>query len=146
MKQILEQYASGAIAILIALTLLWVIDYAEVLGAIVQDSIGEKAIVENEVFEGYLKESILDMQVKNVYVTALEETLMSDCVEVKNRQGQIMPVVFKKVWNTDGEELHIEGGTSFCIPSAGVYWFEISSTDGNQMEHSWIVKLLVNER
>lgn len=158
MKQLLEQYASAVIAAMLALVLFLVIGrnvygegqgISQVLGKVLQYSIGEKAIIDNNVLEELINKGILDIEVQNIYVPINEESLLSDYFCVKDINGNETNVYLKHAWNEAGEE--VEVGVSadkrcICISQAGVYWMQIFALDGNAKEHSWIVKLLVNER
>lgn len=158
MKQLLEQYASAVIAGMLALMLIPMIGrnvygdgqgISQVLGAVLQYSIGEKNIIENNVLETYISESILDIEVQNVYLTIHQETLLSDCFLIKDKDGKVRNVYLKQAWNEAGEEVEAGVSTdrqSICISDSGVYWMQIFALDGNEKEHRWIVKLLVNER
>lgn len=158
MKQLLEQYASAVIATMLALVLFLVIGrnvygegqgISQVLGKVLQYSIGEKAITDNNVLEELINKGILDIEVQNIYVPINEESLLSDYFCVKDINGNETNVYLKQAWNEAWEE--VEVGVSadkrcICISQAGVYWMQIFALDGNAKEHSWIVKLLVNER
>lgn len=158
MKQLLEQYASAVIAAMLALVLFLVIGrnvygegqgISQVLGKVLQYSIGEKAITDNNVLEELINKGILDIEVQNIYVPINEESLLSDYFCVKDINGNETNVYLKQAWNEAWEE--VEVGVSadkrcICISQAGVYWMQIFALDGNAKEHSWIVKLLVNER
>ena len=158
MKQLLEQYASAVIAGALALLLFLVIGrniygenqgISQVLGYILQDSVGEKSIIENDVLEEYLNNGILDIEVQNVYLEENKKILLSDCFCVKDRSGNVQDIYLKQAWNEAWEEVEVGVSAdqkSICVPHAGVYWMQILALDGNGKEHSWIAKLLVNER
>ena len=158
MKQLLEQYASAVIAAMLALVLFLVIGrnvygegqgISQVLGEVLQYSIGEKSIIENNVLEEFINKGILDIEVQNVYVPANEETLLSDCFCVSDTKGNVQNVYLKQAWNEAWEEVDVGVSADrrcICISHTGVYWLQIFVLDGNAKEHSWIVKLLVNER
>ena len=158
MKQLLEQYASAVIAAMLALVLFLVIGrnvygegqgISQVLGKVLQYSIGEKAITDNNVLEELINKGILDIEVQNIYIPINEESLLSDYFSVKDINGNETNVYLKQAWNEAWEEVEVGVSTDkrcICISQAGVYWMQIFALDGNAKEHSWIVKLLVNER
>ena len=79
MKQVFEQYASAVITGMVSVILLIVIGkniyghgigISQVLGMILQDSIGEKSMVENMAMELYLQGTTFELKEKNVYIAA----------------------------------------------------------------------------
>lgn len=158
MKQILEQYASAVIAGMLGLVLFIIINQggygngfgiSKVLGVILQDSISGKSIVEKDQIQNHFKENFVDMEVKNVYVTVNQEITGSDCFTAKNREGNILPVYWKNVWDMNWEPVNAKilvDKDHICFPKAGVYWVQFFVLDKNEKEHSWVGKLLVNER
>ena len=158
MKQVFEQYASAVIAGMLALILLVMIGkniygqdvgISQVLGLVLEHSVGEKAIVENYAMEMYLEGTVFGINSKNVYMTVDEEIAVSDCFEVRNSYGQRVPVYLGEVWNHNWEVVEVKktsDGSNVCISKAGVYWLQIFTVDKNKKQHSWMVKVLVNER
>lgn len=158
MKQILEQYAAGIIASMLAMILLGVINHgnygygvgiSQILELVVQDSVSAEPIAENGVLEDYLSDTAMDLEVKSVYVIANQQTSGEECFTVKNARGETFCVLWKKAWNLQWEEVDVgilADGSSICFSDAGCYWVQIYTLDKNAKEHSWIVKLLVNER
>ena len=158
MKQVIEQYASGVIATVIALVIFLIIGQGiykqnmgieQVLGLVLKDSIGEKSIVENGVFEDYVKETTMDIERKTEYLIANKETLAENCFCIKNGNGEIQSSYWKRAWNLDGKDVDVkisQDRSKICFSKIGVYWVEIFAVDRYENEHSWIVKVLVNER
>lgn len=158
MKQIVEQYAAAIIACTLAIALWTVLNhgifengwsFSKVLDVIIQDSIGEKAIAENDILEEYFGGTALEIQVKNVYLAANQEVSLQDYVTVKNRQNELVPVFLKRGWNSKWESIELgipNDASRLSISETGVYWVQIYAKDENQKDHDWIIKLLVNER
>lgn len=158
MKQLLEQYVAAVIAGILALLLLFMIrqniygqgiGISQVLGLIVQDSIHAQSIVENQDLENYMKDAVLEMEVKQCYVTVNQEIAGSDCFLVKNQENVYQPVYWQAAWNCawEPEEVSIASdGRKILFSQPGVYWVQIFSIDNNEKVHSWVAKLLVNER
>ena len=158
MKQVFEQYASAVITGMVSVILLIVIGkniyghgigISQVLGMILQDSIGEKSMVENMAMELYLQGTTFELKEKNVYIAADQEVLISDYFEARDSNGKIVPTYLGKVWNQNWEPIELRistDGRIVCISKAGVYWMQIFTVDKNEKQHSWIVKVLVNER
>ena len=158
MKQVLEQYASAVIAGILAIILLVVIvrgiygngiGISRVLGSVLQDSIGVTAIVESKAMEDYVQGTSIILQAKTVYMTVGQEMFISDFFEAKNSFGEILPIFFQEAWNLSWENINVEtalGGRKIRFLKEGAYRMQIFTTDKNGKEHSWIVKVLVNER
>lgn len=158
MKQMLEQYASAVIAVFLTGILFMIVVHSvygnnlgisQVLGFILQDSIGEIAIVENGIMEDYVRGTAIELKEKNVYLTVGKESLISDYFEAKNSAGEIFPLWCEVVWNHDRRILDVEKidqGKKICFDKEGAYWIQLATMDKNDNRHSWIVKVLVNER
>ena len=158
MKQVFEQYASAVIAVFLSLFLIAILwknaffqgkEFSEVLGQVLDYSIGTHSIVENDAFEEQMNVAAPTIREKNVYVAENKNIFLSDCFEAKSKDGAVLQVVFDKLWKLDGTELEVEVSsdkTSICVPKAGVYWIQVSATAENKKSCSVISKLLVNER
>ena len=158
MKQVLEQYASAVITAMLAILLLMVIGkniygqdigISQVLGMVLNDSVGEKAIIENNAMERYVQGTGFVLKEKNVYLVVDQETSISDCFEVRNSRGLRASLYLDKVWNQNWEIVDVRksmDGRKICISKAGVYWLQIFTIDKNNKQHSWVVSVLVNER
>lgn len=158
MKQLLEQYAAAVIAGILALLLLLIIrqniygqgmGISQVLGLIVQNSVCEKSIIENHALEDYVKDTALMMEIKQVYVIANQDTEGKTCFCVKNISGEFLPVYWKRVWNSQWQAEYVTispDGSCIRFSKPGIYWVEVFSVDKNEIAHSWVAKVLVNER
>lgn len=158
MKQVFEQYASAIIAVLLAsllFTVMWSGAFfqgkgiPQVLGQILEYSIGEQFITENGTFEEYMNEAAPAIIECNAYVVANQPVLLSDCYEAKSYQGTVLPVFLKRIWDTDGTEVDVgvsEDRETICMSEAGIYWVQVYTIDENGKQSSKIAKLLVNER
>ena len=158
MRQVLEQYASAVIAGMLGLVLFIIINQggygnefgiSKVLGVILQDSISGKSIAENDQIQDHFKENSFDMKVKNAYVTVNQEIAGSDCYTAKNREGDILPIYWESVWDANWKPADVEiseDKSCICFSKAGVYWVQFFVLDKNEKAHSWVGKLLVNER
>lgn len=158
MKQVIEQYASAVIAGMLAVILLMVIGkniygkdvgISQVLGFVLQDSIGEKSIVENPAMEEYLQGTGFVLEEKNIYITADREISVSECFEARNSYGEMVPLYLNEAWDQNGVSVDVAksaDGSKLCIAKAGAYWLRIYAIDKNNKPHHWMVKVLVNER
>ena len=158
MKQVLEQYGAALIAVLVALMLFRTIGgsgffkgkgISEVLGMMVQYSIGDKSMVDQGALEELAQHSILEIEEKNVYFTVSQSRNISECFVAKNKQGQELSLCVKQVWDRNWVEVNTmnwKSGQDIQFSETGIFWMEICAQDANQKEHSWIVKVLVNER
>lgn len=158
MKQVIEQYASAVLTGMLAVVLLMVIGkniygpdmgISHVLGLVLQDSIGEKAIVENDAMETHVQGTSFVLKEKNVYISVDQEIFISDCFEARNTYEETVPLYLGEVWNHNWETVNVEkssDGRKLCISKAGVYWLQIYTLDKNKKQHIWVVKVLVNER
>ena len=158
MKQVIEQYASAVLTGMLAVVLLMVIGkniygkdmgISQVLGLVLQDSIGEKTIVENDAMETYVQGTVFLLKEKNVYITVDQEISISDCFEARNSYGELVPIYLGEIWNQNWEAIDAEKSSDnrkLCISKAGAYWLQIYTVDKNKKQHIWLVRVLVNER
>lgn len=158
MRQVIEQYASAIIASGIGMMLLFMIGQNiyndgyginQVLGLILQDSIEEISIIENGVLEAFSKEAGMNIKVKNVYFLQNQEKNLLDCFEVTANDGMLSTVYFQEAWKLDWEKLEVKlstDRTKISFEDIGTYWLQIYAMDKNGKKHSWIAKVLVNER
>ena len=158
MKQVLEQYASAIIATWIALILITVLingsffqgkGIAQILGQVVEYSIGEKTVLENEAFENYMSYIPPTIREKDVYIVKGQSVCLSDCFEAKSNQGELLPVYVKKIWDETGREVNAQlsvDTSQINISRTGSYWLHIYAEDKNNRVCERVVRLLVNER
>ena len=157
MKQVIIEYAGAALAILGATVVFALLGgvfmggegIGSVLGKILSYSIAEETQTEQSALEEFYTGTTLELEEKNVYLTANQMTLVSDCFVVKNQLAEEVEIQAKRLWDADWNERTAEiseDGRSVCISETGCFWLEVSALDSNQREHGWIVKVLVNER
>lgn len=158
MKQVIEQYASAIIASVIGVTLLVVVGQSiygngvgiqQVLSLILYDSIDEKAIVENGVIEEYMQDTSMNLEVKNVYMSVDKDAVLSEYYEATVRGEELGQIFFEDAWNMKWEKINVNisaDRSRICFLEPGIYWMEIYALDKNEKKHSWVVKVLVNER
>ena len=74
---------------------------------------------------------------------------LADCFEVTTHDGGLSQVYVQEAWNQEWETVEIKlslDRTKVSFSDTGTYWLQIYAIDKNQKKHSWIVKVLVNER
>lgn len=159
MKKVFEQYGSSLIAVLLASTILAVLlrgnvfgdnRFVQLLGQMLNYSIGENREYESGAFQDYMSGTSPKItQRENCLVRENERVLLADLFEARSQEGGHLPVYLKKAWRLSGEETDLglsTDGTSICVADAGVYWVQLYAIDEHQKETSVMVKLLVNER
>ena len=158
MKQVMEQYAAVVIAGFLTIILFTIIvqgiygqnmGISKIFGLILQDSIGEKAIIENGALEAYILGTAIVLKEKNVYAVTNQEICIEDCYEAKNSYGDNIPLFFEAAWNQKWEAIEVdsfEEGRKISIAEEGAYWIQVYTMDKNKKKHSWMVSMLVNER
>lgn len=161
MKLVMEQYASGVIAVLVAVVVLAVVMGSSTkegfslrasMGDIIEESLPDE---EWQNSRGAAFAKCKDNILPTIALETTYELLAGVSLDINSimtgveKDGEKISVVVVQGWTEDFEEtsLNLSTDTDFvCVENPGIYWMLAETTDSKGNTRQSMVKLLVNER
>ena len=148
MKQVIEQYTSSIIAVIVTFFFL-TNQFESVLGAFVENSLTQTAICGNKAFDSYMNLREPEVYLRETYELKANQTIsLQKCFGATDFLGEELPVYLVAIEDMSGEVIDVpktQKKEEIHFPRGGIYQVQVYAIDKNQKEANITVKLLVNE-